>query len=91
MKIEKHQQKVIDKLYDDQEIDLKESLMLEKILKNNDEFFDSLPDKACDIMIGLCNIRRQHSRNEWEDGLEQAVNREDYEEAAIIKDLLAFY
>jgi hypothetical protein len=89
MNLTKQQQMVIDKLYDDRDIDLKESLILKKLIANNDEFFNSLPFKACDVIIGLINIQRQLTIEEWMEGLEEAVAREDYEEAAIIRDLLA--
>ena len=89
MNLTKQQQMVIDKLYDDRDIDLKESLILKKLITNNDEFFNSLPFKACDVIIGLINIQRQLTIEEWMEGLEEAVAREDYEEAAIIRDLLA--
>ena len=89
MNLTKQQQMVIDKLYDDRDFDLKESLILKKLITNNDEFFNSLPFKACDVIIGLINIQRQLTIEEWMEGLEEAVAREDYEEAAIIRDLLA--
>ena len=91
MNLEKQQQMVINKLYDDHIFDLKESLILEKLITNNDEFFASLPVKAFDVVAGLMYIRNQHSKQKWMADLEEAVAREDYEDAAIIRDLIESY
>ena len=89
MNLTKEEQMVIDKLYKDRNFDLKESLILKKLITNNDEFFNSLPFKACDVMVGLIRFQKQKSLEEWMEYLEKAVAREDYEEAAIIRDLIA--
>jgi hypothetical protein len=91
MKLTKQQQMVIDKLYDDRDFDVKESLVLKKLITNNDEFFNSLPFRACDVMVGLIKFQKQLSKEEWMERLEKAVAREDYEGAAIIRDLIESY
>lgn len=80
---------IFDKLNEREPLTLEELLVLEEMMMEDEIFFNSLPENAVEEIINLQHYRANEEKLIWTVRLNNAVENEEYEEAAKYRDLIA--